>query len=61
MSDCAVCVYDLYEELLAAYNTEVEALRKALTVMPNAFEEMERALARQQTKDQSWFACPVMI
>jgi len=33
MSGCAVCVYDLYEELLAAYNTEVEALRKALTDM----------------------------
>ena len=33
MSGCAVCVYDLYEELLAAYNTEVDALRKALTDM----------------------------
>lgn len=33
MSGCAICVYDIYEESLAAYNAEAEALRKALTDM----------------------------
>lgn len=33
MSGCAVCVYDLYEESLAAYKNEVDALRIALTGM----------------------------
>jgi len=31
MSGCAICVYDLYEESLAAYQDEVDALRKTLT------------------------------
>ncbi|KAJ7162793.1 oxidoreductase-like protein [Mycena crocata] len=31
MSGCAVCVYDLYEESLAAYNDNLAALRATLT------------------------------
>jgi len=31
MSGCAICIYDLYEESLAAYKDEVDALRKTLT------------------------------
>lgn len=33
MSGCAVCVYDLYEESLAAYKDAVDALRQSLTAM----------------------------
>ncbi|XP_006455244.1 hypothetical protein AGABI2DRAFT_194881 [Agaricus bisporus var. bisporus H97] len=33
MSGCAVCVYDLYEESLEAYNQSLETLRKQLTEM----------------------------
>jgi predicted DNA-binding transcriptional regulator len=31
MSGCAVCVYDLYEEALAAYKDSVTTLRAALS------------------------------
>jgi hypothetical protein len=33
MSGCAVCIYDLYEESLAAYKAEVNVLRKSLSSM----------------------------
>ena len=33
MSGCAVCVYDLYEESLAAYKEKVEQLRTKLQAM----------------------------
>jgi hypothetical protein len=33
MSGCAICVYDLYEESLAAYNESVGVLRKKLIAM----------------------------
>ncbi|KIJ15344.1 hypothetical protein PAXINDRAFT_163090 [Paxillus involutus ATCC 200175] len=33
MSGCAICVYDLYEESLAAYKESVVALRSALSAM----------------------------
>jgi hypothetical protein len=31
MSGCAVCVYDLYEEILASYKESVEMVRVSLT------------------------------
>jgi len=49
MSGCAVCVHGLYEELLAAYNTEVEALRKALTVMKIPDSEWSAHIQRSHT------------
>ncbi|KAH7882493.1 oxidoreductase-like protein [Phlebopus sp. FC_14] len=33
MSGCAVCVYDLYEESLAAYKESITALRSSLSVL----------------------------
>ncbi|KAF9220784.1 hypothetical protein BS17DRAFT_634762, partial [Gyrodon lividus] len=33
MSGCAICVYDLYEESLAAYKDSVAALRSALSAL----------------------------
>ncbi len=33
MSGCAICVYDLYEESLAAYRDAVNTLRQSLTAV----------------------------
>jgi len=33
MSGCAICVYDLYEESLAAYRDAVNTLRQSLIAM----------------------------
>lgn len=50
MSGCAVCVYDLYEESLEAYNESLETLRKQLTEMNVPEYEWPKHIQTHHTK-----------
>ncbi|EKM78410.1 hypothetical protein AGABI1DRAFT_114696 [Agaricus bisporus var. burnettii JB137-S8] len=50
MSGCAVCVYDLYEESLEAYNESLDTLRKQLTEMNVPEYEWPKHIQTHQLK-----------
>ena len=52
MSGCAVCVYDLYEESVAAYQEAVDTLRNSLVAMKVPESEWPSNI-RNQTKANS--------